>query len=68
MLLYSYIKDLFLSKGAYEVLHFGDCHIDHKYQESLTLTNHSSSQVVRFEWPPSGPNVTFSPQVKHLNV
>ncbi|KAM4733696.1 hydrocephalus-inducing protein homolog isoform 3-T4 [Anableps anableps] len=55
-------------EGLYEMLHFGDCHIDCKYQESFTMTNHSTHQVVRFEWPTSGPNVTFSPQVGHLHA
>uniref|UniRef100_A0A3Q2PEK1 HYDIN axonemal central pair apparatus protein n=1 Tax=Fundulus heteroclitus TaxID=8078 RepID=A0A3Q2PEK1_FUNHE len=62
------VEDVSLFKGNYETLHFGDCHIDCIYQESFTLTNHSSSQVVRFEWPHSGLNVTFSPQVGHLHA
>ncbi|XP_040894088.1 hydrocephalus-inducing protein homolog [Toxotes jaculatrix] len=55
-------------KGDYEVLNFGDCHVDCSYQESFTMTNHSSSQVVKFEWPPAGPHVFFSPQVGHLHA
>ncbi|MEQ2241802.1 hypothetical protein ILYODFUR_029088 [Ilyodon furcidens] len=55
-------------EGFYEMLNFGDCHVDCKYQESFTMTNHSSSQVVRFEWPPSEPNVTFSPKVGHIHA
>ncbi|XP_070763174.1 hydrocephalus-inducing protein homolog [Enoplosus armatus] len=55
-------------EGNYEVLNFGDCHVDCPYQESFTMTNHSSSQVVRFEWPPAGPHVFFSPQVGHLHA
>ncbi|XP_073328914.1 hydrocephalus-inducing protein homolog [Pagrus major] len=54
--------------GNYEVLNFGDCHVDFPYRESFTMTNHSSSQVVRFEWPPAGPHVCFSPQVGHLHA
>ncbi|XP_015258081.1 PREDICTED: hydrocephalus-inducing protein homolog [Cyprinodon variegatus] len=53
--------------GCYDIIHFGDCHVGRTYQESFTMTNHSSSQVVRFEWPPSEPNVTFSPQIGHLH-
>ncbi|XP_038153742.1 hydrocephalus-inducing protein homolog [Cyprinodon tularosa] len=53
--------------GCYDIVHFGDCHVGRTYQESFTMTNHSSSQVVRFEWPPSEPNVTFSPQIGHLH-
>ncbi|XP_027883649.1 hydrocephalus-inducing protein homolog isoform X2 [Xiphophorus couchianus] len=55
-------------EGSYEVLHFGDCYIDCKSQESVTITNHSKNQVVKFEWPPSEPNVTFSPEVGHLHA
>ncbi|XP_026221932.1 hydrocephalus-inducing protein homolog [Anabas testudineus] len=55
-------------RGNYEVLNFGDCHVNCSYQESFTMTNHSSSQVVRFEWPPAGPNISFSPQVGHLHA
>ncbi|XP_035498051.2 hydrocephalus-inducing protein homolog isoform X1 [Scophthalmus maximus] len=51
-----------------EVLDFGDCHVDCPYQESFTMTNHSSSTAVRFEWPPAGPQVVFSPQVGHLHA
>ncbi|KAM3592002.1 uncharacterized protein V6R79_011190 [Siganus canaliculatus] len=51
-----------------EVLNFGHCHVDHPYQESFTLTNHSGSQVVRFEWPPAGPHFSFSPQEGHLHA
>uniref|UniRef100_A0A8D0AXJ9 HYDIN axonemal central pair apparatus protein n=1 Tax=Sander lucioperca TaxID=283035 RepID=A0A8D0AXJ9_SANLU len=55
-------------EGNYELLNFGDCHVDCPYQESFTMTNHSSSQAVRFEWPPVGPHVFFSPQVGHLHA
>ncbi|TDH09205.1 hypothetical protein EPR50_G00084380 [Perca flavescens] len=54
--------------GNYELLNFADCHVDCPYQESFTMTNHSSSQAVRFEWPPVGPHVFFSPQVGHLHA
>ncbi|XP_008409888.1 hydrocephalus-inducing protein homolog isoform X2 [Poecilia reticulata] len=56
------------AEGLCEVLHFGDCYIDCKYQESFTMTNHSKNQVVKFEWPSSEPNVTFSPEVGHLHA
>lgn len=46
------------------IMHFGDCHVDSPYQESFTMSNHSS-QAVRFEWPPAGSHICFSPQVKH---
>uniref|UniRef100_A0A3Q3MLA1 HYDIN axonemal central pair apparatus protein n=1 Tax=Mastacembelus armatus TaxID=205130 RepID=A0A3Q3MLA1_9TELE len=39
-----------------------------KIGANFTLINHSSSQVVRFEWPPPGPHILFSPQVGHLHA
>uniref|UniRef100_A0A8D3BS88 HYDIN axonemal central pair apparatus protein n=1 Tax=Scophthalmus maximus TaxID=52904 RepID=A0A8D3BS88_SCOMX len=63
------VRRLILSLTGYcEVLDFGDCHVDCPYQESFTMTNHSSSTAVRFEWPPAGPQVVFSPQVGHLHA
>nr|XP_019962004.1 PREDICTED: hydrocephalus-inducing protein homolog [Paralichthys olivaceus] len=55
-------------RDSYEVLNFGDCHVHCPYQESFTMTNHSSNQVVKFEWPPAGPHVVFSPQLGHLHA
>ncbi|XP_034061831.1 LOW QUALITY PROTEIN: hydrocephalus-inducing protein homolog [Gymnodraco acuticeps] len=49
------------------IMHFGDCHVDSPYQESFTMSNHSS-QAVRFEWPPAGSHICFSPQVGHLHA
>ncbi|KAG7468631.1 hypothetical protein MATL_G00145140 [Megalops atlanticus] len=51
-----------------DLLNFGDCHVATPYQETLTLTNHSSSEVLRFEWPSDGPQVRFSPRVGHLHA
>ncbi|KAI1889973.1 hypothetical protein AGOR_G00168420 [Albula goreensis] len=51
-----------------DLLHFGDCHVGRSYQETFTLTNHSSSEVLRFEWPPDSPQVMFSPRVGHLHA
>lgn len=45
-----------------DCVQFGDCHIGRSYQASCTITNHSKSDVMRFEWPTSGP-LHFSPQV-----
>nr|XP_057932234.1 hydrocephalus-inducing protein homolog isoform X2 [Doryrhamphus excisus] len=52
----------------YELLNFGDCDVDCPVQKSFTMTNHSSSEVVRFEWPFDDPNVIISPQVGHLHA
>ncbi|XP_056622256.1 hydrocephalus-inducing protein homolog isoform X2 [Triplophysa dalaica] len=48
-------------------LHFGDCHVGHAYQETFTMTNPSQSRVLRFEWFPSCPQLSLSPQVGHLH-
>ncbi|KAM9854716.1 hydrocephalus-inducing protein homolog [Aulostomus maculatus] len=55
-------------KGYYEKLNLGECHVGRPYQQSFTMTNHSSIQVMKFEWPPAGPHVSFSPQVGHLHA
>ncbi|XP_074533739.1 hydrocephalus-inducing protein homolog [Halichoeres trimaculatus] len=54
--------------GYYEELNFGDVHLDFPHQKSFTMTNHSNSQVVRFEWPSAGTHVSFLPQVGHLHA
>ncbi|XP_051512768.1 hydrocephalus-inducing protein homolog [Myxocyprinus asiaticus] len=51
-----------------DLLHFGDCHVRRTYQETLTMTNPSNSKVLRFEWLPSVPHLSFSPQVGHLHA
>ncbi|XP_075998117.1 hydrocephalus-inducing protein homolog [Genypterus blacodes] len=55
-------------EGGYEVLNFGDCHVNRLLQECFTMINHSSEQALRFEWPAAGPHVSFSPQVGHLHA
>ncbi|CAB1432186.1 unnamed protein product [Pleuronectes platessa] len=60
--------DQYNERDSYEKLNFGDCHVDCHYQESFTMKNHSSSQAVRFEWPPTGPELVFTPQVGHLHA
>ncbi|XP_037539075.1 hydrocephalus-inducing protein homolog [Nematolebias whitei] len=57
-----------LDGSDYKVLHFGDCHVGCTYQQSFTMTNHSSSKVLTFEWPPAGPHIIFSPQDGHLHA
>ncbi|XP_024138466.1 hydrocephalus-inducing protein homolog isoform X3 [Oryzias melastigma] len=55
-------------EGNYELLDLGDCHVDHPHHRHFTMTNHSSNQALRFEWPPSGHHLHFSPQVGHLHA
>ncbi|XP_066494024.1 hydrocephalus-inducing protein-like [Tiliqua scincoides] len=49
-----------------DCIKFGDCHVGRQYQATFTITNHSKSDVMRFEWPVWGP-LQFSPQVGHLH-
>nr|XP_032813560.1 hydrocephalus-inducing protein homolog isoform X3 [Petromyzon marinus] len=51
-----------------EHLNFGDCHIGRPYQLTFTMSNHSTSEAVRFEWPFDLPQLKFSPQVGHLHA
>ncbi|XP_078720178.1 hydrocephalus-inducing protein homolog isoform X2 [Lampetra fluviatilis] len=46
-----------------EHLHFADCHIGRPYQLTFTMSNHSTSEAVRFEWPSDLPQLKFSPQL-----
>lgn len=57
-----------LSPGKGDLLFFGDCDVSRPYQETFTMTNLSSNNVLRFEWPADGPQVCFSPQVGHLHA
>eukprot|EP00063_Salmo_salar_P029727 XP_014004562.1 PREDICTED: hydrocephalus-inducing protein homolog isoform X1 [Salmo salar] len=54
--------------GKGDLLFFGDCDVSRPYQETFTMTNLSSNNVLRFEWPADGPQVCFSPQVGHLHA
>ncbi|XP_073911808.1 hydrocephalus-inducing protein homolog [Castor canadensis] len=47
-------------------IQFGYCHIGKTYNVSFTITNHSKTNVVRFEWPLLA-TISFSPQVGHLH-
>ncbi|XP_067327017.1 hydrocephalus-inducing protein homolog [Anolis sagrei] len=47
---------------------FGDCHVGKPYQAAFTITNHSKTDAMRFEWPALNPHLTFSPQVGHLHA
>nr|XP_055030475.1 hydrocephalus-inducing protein homolog [Misgurnus anguillicaudatus] len=56
------------TESSSDLLHFGDCHVGRAYQETFTMTNPSNSKVLRFEWVPSAPQLSFSPQVGHLHA
>ncbi|GFS07093.1 hydrocephalus-inducing protein-like [Elysia marginata] len=44
------------------LMQFGDCYVDEARTLNLTLTNHSKTDCVRFQWP-DHPELKFSPQV-----
>ncbi|XP_070194710.1 hydrocephalus-inducing protein homolog isoform X4 [Littorina saxatilis] len=48
------------------LMRFGDCYINEGRTLTLTMTNHSKSDCVRFCWP-EHPQLRFSPQVGHLH-
>ncbi|NWX91311.1 HYDIN protein, partial [Nothoprocta pentlandii] len=48
-------------------IQFGGCHVGAPYQVTFTITNHSKSEAMRFEWL-AGPPFHFSPQVGHLHA
>ncbi|XP_042303381.1 LOW QUALITY PROTEIN: hydrocephalus-inducing protein homolog [Sceloporus undulatus] len=50
-----------------DCIQFGDCHVGKPYQATFTITNHSKTDVMRFEWPVVNP-FTFSPQIGHLHA
>ncbi|XP_051727085.1 hydrocephalus-inducing protein homolog [Ctenopharyngodon idella] len=56
------------SESPSDLLDFRDCHVGRTYQETFTMTNPSSSKVLRFEWLPNDPQLSFSPQVGHLHA
>ncbi|XP_066540500.1 hydrocephalus-inducing protein homolog isoform X2 [Hoplias malabaricus] len=56
------------STARSDLLHFGDCHVGRLYQEAFTMSNHSNVEVLRFEWPPDGPQLRFSPRIGHLHA
>lgn len=49
-------------------VHFGDCHVGRLYHKTFTMTNHSNSVALRFQWPQGEPHLHFSPQIGHLHA
>ncbi|NXI16049.1 HYDIN protein, partial [Irena cyanogastra] len=47
-------------------IQFGDCHVGKPYCRTFTITNHSQTKVMRFEWETRAP-FQFSPKVGHLH-
>lgn len=62
----SHLSSISLSAASRENhVKFGDCAVGASRQLSFTLTNHSTSDPVRFTWSPP-PEIMFSPCVGHL--
>ncbi|XP_047678536.1 hydrocephalus-inducing protein-like isoform X5 [Tachysurus fulvidraco] len=51
-----------------DIVQFGDCHVGRLYQKNFTMTNHSNSEVLRFQWPQGEPHLYFSPEIGHLHA
>uniref|UniRef100_A0A2C9K9X8 HYDIN/VesB/CFA65-like Ig-like domain-containing protein n=1 Tax=Biomphalaria glabrata TaxID=6526 RepID=A0A2C9K9X8_BIOGL len=49
------------------VMNFSDCYINESCTLNLTMTSHSTTDCVRFQWP-DYPEFTFSPQIGHLHA
>lgn len=61
------INDLtFLFSAAKpNLIRFGDCFINEPRTLSFSMTNHSKTDAIRFQWP-DHPQLKFSPQIGHL--
>ncbi|XP_062860193.1 hydrocephalus-inducing protein homolog [Trichomycterus rosablanca] len=51
-----------------DILNFGDCHVGRLYHKTFTMSNHSNSETLCFEWLQVGPHLQFSPQIGHLHA
>jgi len=47
------------------VVELGRCNVDETKTVSLTLSNHSDTDSIRFQWPEHSA-ITFSPRLGHL--
>ena len=56
----------FLSAAKSNHIKFGDCSINEPHTMTFTMTNHSTTDCVRFSWP-EHPQLTFSPALGHLH-
>ncbi|KAG2469946.1 HYDIN protein, partial [Polypterus senegalus] len=49
-------------------IQFGDCHVGKAYQETFTMTNRTSADTIRFEWPADINQLKFFPQMGHVHA
>ncbi|XP_053479109.1 hydrocephalus-inducing protein homolog [Ictalurus furcatus] len=56
------------TEARYDIVHFGDCHVGRLYHKTFTMTNHSNSVALRFQWPQGEPHLHISPQIGHLHA
>ncbi|KAF5907639.1 hydrocephalus-inducing protein, partial [Clarias magur] len=62
------LQDQDTTEAILDIVHFGDCHVGHLYHKTFTMTNHSNSVALHFEWPQGEPHLHFSPYVGHLHA
>ncbi|XP_059164883.1 hydrocephalus-inducing protein homolog isoform X3 [Physella acuta] len=60
-------EDIVMMAAKSNLMNFGDCYINESKTLNLTMTNHSKTDCVRFQWP-SHPQFKFSPEVGHLHA
>ncbi|XP_047008963.2 hydrocephalus-inducing protein homolog isoform X3 [Ictalurus punctatus] len=62
------LQDQDSTEARCDSVHFGDCHVGRLYHKTFTMTNHSNSVALRFQWPQGEPHLHFSPQIGHLHA
>ncbi|XP_053402100.1 hydrocephalus-inducing protein homolog isoform X11 [Mercenaria mercenaria] len=56
-----------VSAAKPNLIRFGDCFINEPRTLSFSMTNHSKTDAIRFQWP-DHPQLKFSPTVGHLHT
>ncbi|NXC05343.1 HYDIN protein, partial [Orthonyx spaldingii] len=62
----SSVKEDIIDAVRVNHIQFGDCPVGKRCRRTFTITNHSSAEVMRFEWEADAP-FQFSPKVGHLH-
>ena len=57
----------FITAAKPNLIRFGDCYITEPRTLTFSMTNHSKTDSVRFQWP-DHEQLKFSPQVGHLHA
>ncbi|XP_025115052.1 hydrocephalus-inducing protein-like isoform X4 [Pomacea canaliculata] len=61
------MADVNVAAARPNLMVFGNCYINEPRTLSLTMTNHSKTDCIRFSWP-DHPHLRFCPQVGHLHA